>query len=460
MKNLIESSGWRVVVCSCLKDARRLLRSDQPLDLLLADYRLPDGNAEELLGLCGQRGNMPLTVVVTSFPDAERAVAMTRDGLFDYLRKPFVPDDLGKILRRAQLCRAALDREGLVARSEAMRRAVHQVHLVARNQHTSLLLTGETGTGKDVLARYFHHISHRDMDDGKWVDVNCAALPGDLLEAELFGSERGAYTGAHQKRVGLIEQAQGGTIFLDEIGELPLLQQAKFLRFLETRSFRRLGGDQVIHFNGRIVAATNRHIPREVTLGRFREDLWFRLSAFQVEIPPLRERKEDLPDLVRMLLSRLSVDLGRRYVPRLKPEDLILMQQYEFPGNIRELRNLLKRSLISQPEDVEMLVLQPWLPGSARSSVPQAGGEQKISVGGGGAWMENALAQAPPMKVLRWATEHLVAEALRRHGGNLAATCRYLGISREQITRVLQDMDSTLRETLPRLPRGRPRKMT
>jgi DNA-binding NtrC family response regulator len=245
-------------------------------------------------------------------------------------------------------------------------RTVHQqLEQAARHPAATVLLTGESGVGKDVAARTLHRLTFGERAaQAPYVALNCAAVPGEMFEAELFGAERGAYTGADKKRPGLVSAAQGGTLFLDEIADVPMASQAKLLRFLEGREFRSLGGTASESFTGRIVAATNKSLRAEVQAGKFREDLLFRIEVFTVEIPPLRARREDIPALAEQLLRQLAAKYERR-APLLRAEDLAALQASPFPGNVRELRNVLERSLLRTAEDGQWLAIDPaWLQAS------------------------------------------------------------------------------------------------
>ncbi|GAB4246850.1 MAG: acetoacetate metabolism transcriptional regulator AtoC [Candidatus Methylacidiphilales bacterium] len=455
--NLLRENGWEVEIFGKLKEAEeRLKNSRQPeVDLLLLDYSLPDGTAESLFEICAQLAIPPVSLVITAFPDTERAAAMIRAGLFDYLKKPFQPNQLLEVVRRAAACRNAHKASGIIGGTPVIRRVVQEVALAARHTSVPLLISGETGTGKELLARFYHQAAAGGDEQQAFVDLNCAALPAELIEAELFGAEKGAYTGAQALRRGLVEQAIGGTLFLDEIGELPLIQQAKFLRFLETRQFRRLGGAVSLPFVGRVVAATNRDLSEEVRRGRFRQDLWFRLNVMHVRVPSLRERREDIPMLIEQLLARIRKDVGWSKMPRLPPADVRLLSTYDFPGNIRELRNILERAVMLSPPESEIVRLGAWFPQVLAEQKEDKHRSTPIAT-----WTEAAFTEAPSQQVMNWCLDRLVAAAIRRQEGNLAATCRYLGISREQLMHRLHEMDPELRRQLPRQPRGRPRKQT
>jgi transcriptional regulator with GAF, ATPase, and Fis domain len=317
-----------------------------------------------------------------------------------------------EILRRAHDHRA----RPLIAESAGMRRALDQAERAAAGRST-ILLTGETGTGKEHIARRIHDRSSRGS--GPFVAINCAALPEGLLESELFGHEKGAFTGADRRRLGWFELADGGTLLLDEIGDLPLPAQGKLLRVLQEREITRVGGSQAIRVNVRLIAATHRNLAAEVRGGRFREDLFFRLHVVPIHVPPLRERPEDVEPLARMFLDRFAADLGRTTRP-LTPEALALLRAHRWPGNVRELENLAERLVVLGGEQaVGAAELNGLLP-DAPVSEPRAAVDAPA---------------APVIEDLSlWEREHaLLVQALERTHGNQTQAARLLKISREQL---------------------------
>jgi DNA-binding NtrC family response regulator len=337
-------------------------------DLILLDNHLPDGKAYDFFDQISRRNPEAPIIMITGLPDLSEAIALTRNGLFDYLTKPVETDALVACLRRARLrMRQPESRDSDLAafgRSSAMRGLVQQLEQAARHPAATVLLTGESGAGKDIAARMLHRLTFGDRaTETPYVALNCGAVPGEMFEAELFGAERGAYTGADKRRQGLVASAQGGTLFLDEIAEVPMASQAKLLRFLEGREFRPLGSTASENFTGRFVAATNKSLRAEVQAGRFREDLIYRIEVFTVEIPSLRQRREDIPELAEHLIKHLASKYGRRK-PLVRAEDMTELQAYQFPGNVRELRNILERGLLRTPEDSRWLHLDlSWLKG-------------------------------------------------------------------------------------------------
>jgi two-component system response regulator FlrC len=313
-----------------------------------------------------------------------------------------------------------------VARSAAMREALSAAEDVALG-NTTVLLSGESGTGKEVLARHIHRLSERA--EGPWVAVNCAALPGELLESELFGHERGSFTGASDRRLGRIEQADRGTLLLDEISELPLALQPKLLRVLQEREIDRVGGVRPIAVDVRIIATCNRDLEQMVAAGRFRADLFYRLCVYPLALPPLRQRRDDLPELASALLAEIAARLGRP-LPALSSAALTCLLAHSFPGNVRELANVLERALVRcrVPE------LGPeHLDAGLRATLKVVGGERAVA--------PRLLGADMPLDL--GALERLaIAEALRRVGGNRTHAARLLGIS----LRTLRNKLRALRE--------------
>ena len=365
----LERAGYGVVEAADLKQARQALRR-QPPTVVLTDLRLPDGTGLEVLRAAKSLDPDVPVVVLTAYGSIEEAVAAMKDGAEDFLQKPVDPDHLLLVLERLvethRLRRACLlmreeyaRRYGfprIIGDSPAMQQVGQQLQRVAPTE-TTVLLLGESGTGKELFARAIHHLSHRRQ--APFVAINCAAIPETLVENELFGHEKGAFTGADGRQVGKFELARGGTLFLDEIGELPLAVQSKFLRAQESRTITRIGGGQEIGVDVRVVAATNRDLAAAVAARTFREDLYYRLAVFTLEIPPLRERREDIPALANYFAEKYGREIRRRRVT-LSPAALKALQDYDFPGNIRELENCIERACILcegttlEPEDLRL----------------------------------------------------------------------------------------------------------
>jgi two-component system response regulator AtoC len=362
----LSREGWPVRLARSLHEARRALEAEAP-EAVVLDRRLPDGDGLDFLPtLRSQLPDAPV-LMVTAHGDIQSAVEAIRAGAADYVTKPVELADLVLRVRKAfgeqslreRLTRAEAELSGrrrLVPPSSAeMRRVLATLERIATTPRSPVLLLGPTGSGKEVLARHLHALSHAGQ--APFVHVNCAALPESVVESELFGHEKGAFTDARAARRGLVEAAHGGTLFLDEVGELPLGLQAKLLTFLDSGHYRRVGSSAEETSLARVVAATNRDLEVEIAAGRFRKDLWFRLSVFALHVPPLRERPEDVLPLAEALVAELSAELGRKgaVLGAVARERLL---RYPFPGNVRELRNVLERAMVleSSPE-LELPVL-------------------------------------------------------------------------------------------------------
>lgn len=404
--------GFRVVAAADGNEALRRIETE-PVGLVVSDVRMAPMDGHDLLRrIKARRPELPV-VMMTAYGTIERAVEAMREGAADYLVKPFEPVALVETVRRF-LDADAPTRDELVAEDPRTRELAALARRVARSEAT-VLLTGESGTGKEAFARYIH--AHSGRAEGPFVAINCAAIPENMLEAVLFGYEKGAFTGAHQAHPGKFEQAQGGTLLLDEISEMDLGLQAKLLRVLQEREVERLGGKRTITLDVRVLATTNRNLREEVAAGRFREDLYYRINVFPLRLPPLRERPADVLPLARRFLrqhARPGVP-----APRLSPAAEVALRDYRWPGNVRELDNVIQRALILCPGAEilpEHLRLgdEAFAP-AARTDLPVAGG------GDGG----EAARLARDLKLRE---RDLIVEAIRAAGSRKAAAER-LGIS-------------------------------
>ncbi|NNU44493.1 sigma-54-dependent transcriptional regulator [Ramlibacter montanisoli] len=355
--------GYRVDAAATLAEASQMLEQ-QKFDAVITDMRLPDGMGLELLQRMSAQQRPERCIVMTAYGSAENAVEALKAGAFDYLTKPVDLKQFRSVVASA-IQESATERarpastgtrpgiaagerasgsgalHRLVGESAAMRTVKERIGKVARSM-APVLVRGESGTGKELVARAIHACSHRA--DGPFVAVNCSAIPETLLEAEFFGAKKGSYTGASADREGYFQAARGGTLFLDEIGDLPLPMQSKLLRAIQERQVRALGSTQEDTVDVRIVSATHRDLASDVQSGRFRQDLFYRLNVIEILVPPLRERREDLPLLCQALLARIAQDSGMT-PPQLSPHVLEQLQQHPLPGNVRELENLLHRAL-------------------------------------------------------------------------------------------------------------------
>ncbi len=387
-------------------------------DVVVLDVRLPDGSGIDAIGRFKEAFGAEVVIITAYEKDAETAVRALRLGAFDYLVKPFKLEELLIVVERAaeklrlhreceKLKLAEGNFEGIVGVSAPMREVFEKVKRVAATD-IPVLVVGESGTGKELVARTIHKMSGRE---GSFVAVNCAAIPAELLEAELFGYERGAFTGAASSKAGLIEEAHGGTLFLDEIGDMPLELQGKLLRFLEDGRIRRLGSTKERKVDVRVVSATNKDLSVLMEEGRFREDLYFRVAGFTIEIPPLRRRREDIPLLAEHFLGELGQETGRNY--RLSSGALKALLLYDYPGNVRELKNILRQAALMS----DGVIMFEHLPESVRAGagghVPDAGGVE-------GKNLEEAVAEFE---------KSLILQALEKAGGVKKRAAEILGIS-------------------------------
>jgi len=353
LKEELGDKGYVVETATDGGNALRKVEASQP-DLILLDYMMPDLNGLEVLKELRRKGNEVPVVMITAHGTIERAVQAMKEGAYDFITRPFEPDHIGLVVQKA-LEREKLRREVeiltqevgqryhlVVGESPKMNQAVDLAKRAAASKATVLFL-GESGTGKEIFARAIHNWSERKGEP--FVTVNCVGLSKDLLESELFGHEQGAFTGAHQLKRGKMELAQGGTVFLDEVGDISEELQTKLLRFLQEREFERVGGTRLISVDVRIVAATNRDLDTSVQEGRFREDLYHRLNVVSITLPPLRERREDIPNLCQYFLRRFSRET-RKNVSEITEEAMERLLSYGWPGNVRELANVIERAVV------------------------------------------------------------------------------------------------------------------
>jgi DNA-binding NtrC family response regulator len=359
LAEFLTQEGFAVEVCGSGEEALELA-AEQRFDVALCDVQLPGIDGIELLEQLLKISPETSVLLITAYATVENAVEAFQRGAHDYLMKPILLDDVLLKLRRLLTQRAlALENQWLrrelnrthaedriVGRSQAMQRVLEMARKVAPTRST-VLLVGESGTGKELIARAIHDIAcgDRPLPDARFLAVNCAAIPYELLENQLFGHRKGAFTGADRDQAGVFVHAGGGTVFLDEIGELSLAIQAKLLRAIEQKEFLPVGADEPVTVAARVLTATNKDLAREVEMGRFREDLYYRLNVVTITIPPLRERREDIPDLVEFLLRRQAAALGRR-LTGVTHETMQLLMACRWRGNVRELDNALQRAAI------------------------------------------------------------------------------------------------------------------
>jgi len=347
--------GYRVDTAEDANSALKKLQ-DNPWDIILLDIKMPGMSGIELQNRIKQIDKHIITIIITAFASVDTAVQALKEGAFDYITKPIDPDVLSRLIRKAieqkkliseniQL-RLKIDElaalDDIVGESEARKKVMEMVDLVAGTEST-VMIRGESGTGKELVARAIHVRSSRRYFP--IIAINCGAYPEGLLESEIFGHEKGSFTGAMYQRKGKLEMANKGTLFLDEIGNISLKMQMDLLRVIETRQFTRLGGNKTIEADFRVICATNKDLEKAVKEGEFREDLYYRLNVFSIMIPPLRERKSDIPVLARYFLNRYAQSMNKK-VTDLSAEALAVLTQYDWPGNVRELRNVIERAMV------------------------------------------------------------------------------------------------------------------
>src|SRR6201987_2450735 len=417
-----------VALCSTIAEAEKYIAKDS-FDLMFVDVRLPDGDGTDLLNRLAPRAERPLIVVMTGYGTIESAVSCIRAGAFDYIIKPFSASQIDVILRKAEnfnqavrisqiLAQESIDAAPLIGHSQAIQQLRQMIQKVAPTEAT-VLICGENGTGKELVATEIFRASARSSRP--FIKVNCAAISETLIESEFFGHEKGAFTGATEKREGRFELADQGTILLDEISEIPSRLQAKLLRVLQEREFERVGGGRSIRVNVRVLATTNRDLATSVERQEFRQDLYYRLNVFPITVPPLRTRKEDVPLLAEAFLTRIAQRTGV-HSPAITPEAMAILVAYDWPGNVRELQNVIERAVIlHDPEEgISAAVMSPMFPNINVEDRPLERGS--VTSGSTLAFPEEVI----PLE----SVEHeYIMHALRQAKGNRTQTAQLLGIS-------------------------------
>ncbi|MDH5751018.1 MAG: sigma-54 dependent transcriptional regulator [Deltaproteobacteria bacterium] len=381
LSQALEKLPYHLHLASSIMEGRQRFEAEDP-DVVLLDINLPDGSGRDLLKVLREQNDEVVVIMLTAFPDLRGAVSCMKDGAFDYLVKPFDLTELklaiqkgmelknlkNEVIRLKRQDRSSEKLGDIIGDSALTRGLRSDILQIAQKGHSTVLITGESGTGKELVAKALHQNSSRK--NGPLVPVNCSAIPENLVESELFGHEKGAFTNATHAFKGVFELASGGTLFLDEVGELPLATQPKLLRALETRRIKRLGGSREIPIDIRLVSATNRNLEEAVAKGGFREDLYYRLNVVPIVIPSLRERREDIMPILHYSMEAIS---GKNRMQPLKfsPAAVRLLEKYSWPGNVREMRNLIERLLMLHGQrEVQVEIGVKKLPEEIRDSVP------------------------------------------------------------------------------------------
>ena len=423
LRERLNADGYDILEAGLASEALERLSAIDSIDLVLLDYKLPDGDGLTVLRRIKEASPEIQVILMTAFSSVETAVEAMKLGAYHYVNKPFNLDEVvmlvekaletSQLRREVRALRSSQGREyafdAIIGSSPAMQAIKALLARVAGSPASTVLLTGETGTGKDLAAKTIHYNSDRARRP--FVNITMSALPEQLLESELFGHERGAFTDARQQKRGLLETADGGTVFLDEIGEMTAGLQAKLLRFLEEKTFKRVGGLADTRVDVRVIAATNRNLEQEVSQGKFREDLFYRLQVMPIPLPPLRERRGDIPLLASYYIDLFNREF-KRHVRGVSPEASKMLEQYQWPGNIRELRNAIERAML--------LVEHEWLQPGDFTTLTRSVTPAEFKLPAEGISLDEVERQ-------------LLVQALERSGGNQTQAGQLLGINRDQV---------------------------
>lgn len=448
IKTKLEKWGYETIEAETASQGLKLFTEEAP-DLVILDIKLPDGSGIDILRKIKEENPNAPVIIITANTTVDNAVAALRLGAFDFICKPINYDELQSSIRNgleASHLRDTLDRvqsyskkrfsfDMIVGESPQMRELLETVRRVAESEASCVVLLGESGVGKDLVAKAIHYQSRRAQYP--YVAINCAAIPETLMETELFGHEKGAFTDARGQKKGVFELADGGTILLDEIGDLPLGLQAKLLRVIEEQQFRRVGGVRNINIDVRIIASTNRNLEEEVQQGRFRADLYYRLSVVQITIPPLRERKEDVLLIAEHLIKNFNVKMKRNIIG-LAPETKKLFTEYTWPGNVRELRNTIEHAMIFEespyitPKHLHTRISHHGVPASTLT--PKLGTPKLVG-----------------RMTLEQMEQTMIEQALEQTGWNQTRAADLLGISRDAIRYKIKKYHIERRQSVARV---------
>lgn len=438
LERILRKHGYDVSSVSDGQSAIRKVR-EESFFAVISDLKLPQADGLAVLRAAKQADERTITIIITAFGSIETAVQAMKDGADDFITKPFDTNLLVlqlergrehvQLLNENQLLKESMgigsDMPKVIGQSELFQEVMEQVQRVGP-MDSAVLLQGESGTGKEILARTIHMLSPRRQR--QFVPINCAAIPTDLLENELFGHERGAFTGADRRKPGKLELADGGSVFLDEIGDMAPVLQAKLLRFLQEKQFERVGGNSTLSVNVRVIAATNRQLQSQVRKGLFREDLYYRLSVFPIEIPPLRDRPEDIPLLVEHFLDHYRREFRRKNL-RLASQTMDRLVEYTWPGNVRELQNCLERAAILSPDGLirpEHVAVNPIrdVQSVNLDEIPLTGSLQDV------------------LNTVKYTIEkRMITETLRTNGWNKSQTARDLNINYKTLLNKIKEYE-------------------
>ena len=437
IKEVLKTGGFNVFDTDTGKEAMELFKSKN-IDLVLLDLRLPGKDGISIAKEIKKIDKTVPIIILTAYGTINNAVTAIKLGVYDFIEKPVDPDRLLYLVERAtreqQLLRENIIlREELskmygfsriIGKSKELNKSAMLAQRVARSD-TTVLITGESGTGKELFAKAIHSMSQRK--DNPFIAINCAAIPSELIENELFGSEKGAFTGAVRRKIGMVEVANKGTLFLDEVGNIPLHLQPKFLRFLQERNFTRLGGEETRSVDVRIIAATNMDIRREIGRNTFREDLYYRLNVFPIDLPPLRKRKEDILLLAEYFIRKFTKELRKENL-ELAPQTKRILKNYRWPGNVRELQNIIERAVILTEDEI----IDPEDIGIKESL---EGIEREIEI-----TEDMGLKEAGRLgKII--AEKKLISSVLLKTGGNKSKAAKMLGMSYKTLLEKVKEFD-------------------
>ncbi|MFQ5512515.1 MAG: sigma-54-dependent transcriptional regulator [Candidatus Krumholzibacteriia bacterium] len=413
------------------------------IDLCLVDLKLPGDNGIEILKKMKALDPSVPVIMMTAYGEVETAVEAMKNGAYDFTLKPFALEKLKVTIGNALETHRLKDEiaylkektggasvyKNFIGHSGPMKAIFHKLDKIGKSKANTVLITGESGAGKELVARTVHACSYSDTRP--FMEINCASVPETLLESELFGYEKGAFTDAKNRKKGLVELAEGGTLFLDEIGEMGITLQSRLLRVIENKTFRRVGGVQDLRVNTRIVAATNRNLESAIEEKTFRKDLYYRLKVIPIHVPPLRERKEDIPFLVNHFVDRFNRELGKHVKPVARDVMEVLIN-YDWPGNVRELKNVVERAMLL---DAEEAILREHLPGEIYASGPGTAGPDRAA---------HVLSSFFPM-TLREVEQIQILKTLEQTKGNKSKAAGILGISRQTLREKLKLVDQAAR---------------